>query len=209
MKADLFAQSGEKIGEIALNKEIFELPFNQDLVHLALVSQLANARQVVAHSKTRGMVRGSTKKMYAQKHTGNSRQGSNRAPHRKGGGVVFGPQSNRNFRKELPKKQRRKALFCALSEKARDGEILALDGYKGEAKTKTFVEMLSKLPIKRDTLIVLPAKDKTVELASKNIKNAKTILVNYINVRDLQKFDTVLFFKAAFEKMEELFLQKK
>jgi large subunit ribosomal protein L4 len=124
----------------------------------------------------------------------------------RGGCVTFGPQNTRNFTKQMPKKQRRKALFCALSEKARDGEILALEKYEGEAKTKPFLELLAKLPIKRDTLVVLPGRDKTVELSAKNLQNAKTIHVNYLNIKDLQKFDTVLFLQSALEKLEEVFL---
>ncbi|MFA4891060.1 MAG: 50S ribosomal protein L4 [Candidatus Gracilibacteria bacterium] len=209
MKVDLYSQSGERTGSIDLNKEIFEVPFNKDLVHQALVYQLANARQVVAHTKKRGEVAGGGKKPYAQKGTGRARQGSTRNVHMRGGCVVFGPRNTRNFSKLMPKKQRRKALFCALSEKAREGDILALEKYDGEAKTQVFVKLISKLPIKRDTLLVIPAKDKTIELPARNISNVKIILVNYINIKDLQKYDTVLFMKKAIEKLEEIFLTSK
>jgi len=208
MKIDLYAQSGEKKGEIDLIKEIFEVPFNKDLVHQALVYQLANNRRVIAHTKTRGQVRGGGAKPFSQKGTGRARQGTVSAPHIRGGGVVFGPSNRRNFTKEMPKKMRRKALFCALSEKARDGMILAIDKYEGELKTKPFVDLLAKLPIKRDVLIVVPGRDKTVELSSKNIARAKTVHVNYINIRDLQKYDNILFTQEALEKLEEVFLKK-
>ena len=180
MKADLYAQSGEKKGEVTLIKEIFEVPFNKDLVHQALVYQLANARIAIAHTKTRKDVRG--------------------------GGVVFGPNKDRNFSKKMPKKMRRKALFCALSEKAKEGMVMALEKYEGETKTKPLVELLKKLPIKRDVLIVVPGRDETIERSSKNIENAKTIHVNYLNIKDLQKFDNVLFTKEALEKLEDVFL---
>jgi len=110
----------------------------------------------------------------------------------------------------MPKKQRRKALFCALSEKARNGEVLALEGYEvKEPKTKPFTEMLKKLPIERDVLIVMPSKDKNVQLSASNIPFAKTILAQYVNIKDLQKYRKVLFFKDAIDSLKETFLEKK
>lgn len=206
MKADIYSQSGEKTGSIELKKEIFEVPFNSDLVHQALVYQMANARIVLAHTKTRSEVSGSTKKIYRQKGTGRARQGANRNVHMRGGCVVFGPRNTRNFSKSMPKKQRRKALFCALSEKAREGNVIALEKYEGESKTKAFIEMMSKLPLKKSTLVVLPSRDKTVELSARNIPKVKTIHANYLNIKDLQKYNTVLFLKSALEKLEEIFL---
>ena len=206
MKVDLYAQTGEKKGEVTLKKEIFEVPFNEDLVHQALVYQLANARINVAHTKSRGEVRGGGAKPFRQKGTGRARQGSTRNVHMKGGCVVFGPRNERSFKKQMPKKQRRKALFCALSEKARSGEIIALEKFEGEIKTKPFAELMKKLPIKKDTLLVLPGRDKTVELSAKNLQNVKTIHANYINIKDLQKYDTVLFMQSALDKVEEVFL---
>jgi large subunit ribosomal protein L4 len=208
MKTDLYSQSGEKKGQIELSKEIFEIPFNKDLVHQALVMQLANARQVSAHTKTKGEVSGRNMKPYKQKHTGNARQGSLRNPHMRGGGVAFGPNSDRNFTKGMPKKQRRKALVCALSAKAKENLVVVLEKYEGEPKTKTLATLLSKLPIKRDTLIVIPAKEKNFELAARNLSNAKVTLAGYVNIQDLQKSDTVLFTKQALEKLEETFLKK-
>lgn len=208
MKVDLYSQSGEKKGQVELNKEIFEIPFNKDLVHQALVMQLANARQVSAHTKTKGEVAGRNMKPYKQKHTGNARQGSLRNPHMRGGGVSFGPNSDRNFTLGMPKKQRRKALFCALSAKAKENSVVVLEKYEGEPKTKTLVTLLSKLPIKRDTLIVIPAKEKNFELAARNLSNAKVTLAGYVNIQDLQKYDTVLFTKQALDKLEETFLKK-
>ncbi|MBT3864610.1 50S ribosomal protein L4 [Candidatus Peregrinibacteria bacterium] len=206
MKADLYAQSGEKKGEVTLIKEIFEVPFNKDLVHQALVYQLANARIAIAHTKTRKDVRGGGAKPFRQKGTGRARQGTIRSANMRGGGVVFGPNKDRNFSKKMPKKMRRKALFCALSEKAKEGMVMALEKYEGETKTKPLVELLKKLPIKRDVLIVVPGRDETIERSSKNIENAKTIHVNYLNIKDLQKFDNVLFTKEALEKLEDVFL---
>lgn len=202
MKAPLYSQAGDKLKEIELSKEIFEVPFNKDLVHQALVYQLANSRQVSAHTKTKGEVAGRNMKPYKQKHTGRARQGSTRNPHMRGGGVSFGPNSNRNFELKMPKKQRRKALYCALSEKARESDVLVLEKYEAESKTKLFAELLKKIPVKRDVLIVAESKDQKIYLPTRNLKNAKTILVNYLNIQDLQKFDTVLFMEKALKKLE-------
>ena len=207
MKVDLYAQTGEKSGELELPKEIFEIPFNKDLVHQALVRQLANRRIPTAHTKTRGEVSGGGRKPFKQKGTGNARQGTIRAPHMRGGGAVFGPRNDRNFKKDMPKKQRRKALFCALSEKVREKKVLALEQYETEKpKTREFVAMLKSLPIEKDVLVVLSERNDTVARSARNIPTVKTIIANYLNIKDLMKYDKVLFLKEAFEKLDKTFL---
>lgn len=209
MKVDLYTQSGTKSGSLELPKEIFEVPFNKDLVHQALVRQLANSRSPIAHVKTRGEVSGGGRKPFRQKGTGNARQGTIRAPHMRGGGAVFGPRNTRNFSKDMPKKQRRKALFSALSEKARQGEIIGLEEYKAEApKTKDFAALLKKLPVERNALVVLPGKDESVQKSASNLPNVKTILANYLNIHDLQKYRTIVIMKDAVKKLEETFVTK-
>ncbi len=209
MKVDLYNQSGEKSGSLELPKEVFEIPFNKDLVHQALLRQLANKRVAIAHTKTRGEVRGGGRKPFRQKGTGNARQGTIRAPHMRGGGVVFGPRNDRNFSKDMPKKQRRRALLCALSEKAREKTVLGLEGYTAEeAKTKAFNELLKKLPIDRNVLIVIPEKDTTIQRSTRNLANAKTITANYLNIHDLQKHKHLLILKDAVKKIEETFVTK-
>lgn len=207
IKAPLYNQNGEKKGEITLNSAIFETAFNRDLIHQALVRQLANKRVAIAHTKKRGEVRGGGAKPFRQKGTGRARQGSSRSPMNIGGAVTFGPRNTRNFEKDMPKKQRRKALFSALSEKAREAKILALEKYEAkEARTKEFAGMLGKLPLEKDVLIVLPEKHEITEKSSRNIPSVKTILVNYLNIKDLIKYDKVLFLKEALEKLEKIFL---
>jgi len=120
MKVDLYTQDGKKNGTLDLPKEIFEVPFNMDLIHHALVRQTANERINLAHTKLREDVSGGGRKPYKQKGTGNARQGSVRSAQWRGGAIIFGPRNNRNFTKMMPKKQRRLALFSALSEKARN-----------------------------------------------------------------------------------------
>ncbi|MBI4232735.1 50S ribosomal protein L4 [Candidatus Peregrinibacteria bacterium] len=206
MKVDLYTQTGAKNGTLELPKEMFEVPFNKDLIHQALIRQLANARVSTAQAKTRGMVRGGGRKPFKQKGTGNARQGTTRAPHMKGGAVIFGPSTEVNHSKNMPKKQRRKALFSALSEKARSNEIIALEGYEAkEPKTKDFAALIAKLPIDRNVLVVIPEKDSIVQKSSSNLVNAKTITVNYLNIHDLQKYKHVLLFKDAIKAIEEVF----
>lgn len=207
MKIDLYKQSGEKNGTIDLPEEIFEIPFNKDLVHQALIRQLANKRVATAHTKKRGEVRGGGIKPFRQKGTGRARQGSIRSPQMRGGGVVFGPSNERNFVKDMPKKQRRKALFSALSEKARQNEIIALEGYETkEFKTKDFALMLKKLPIERNVLVIIPEKNQIVQKSSGNIPFVKTIQASYINIQDLQRYKKVLLFKDAIETLKKTFL---
>lgn len=204
----LYNQNGEKIGDVKVSERIFGQKFNQDLVHQALVRQLANKRLgVIAHTKTRSDVRGGGRKPFRQKGTGRARQGSTRDPHQIGGGVAHGPRNVKNYKKMMPKKQRRQALFCALSAKLEEKKILALDKYEStEMKTKPFADMLKKLPIEKDVLIVIPEKDRPFQKSSNNIPFAKTLLVNYLNIADLQKHDHVLFLETALKKLEEVFI---
>lgn len=208
---DIYNQKGEKKGQANVSEAIFGAKFNKDLVHQALVRQMANSRLgMIAHTKTKGEVRGGGKKPFRQKGTGKARQGSIRNPHWVGGGVAFGPRNNRNYSQMMPKKQRRMALFSALSAKYQDGKIIALDEYiEKDIKTKTFAEMLHKLPIKKDVLVVLPGKNDLIQKSGRNIAYAKTILVNYLNIADLQKYDHVVFLEEALKKMEDIYLPKK
>jgi large subunit ribosomal protein L4 len=210
-KIVIYNQNGEKKGEVAVSDTIFAAKFNKDLIHQALLRQLSNARPgVFAHTKNKGEVRGGGRKPFRQKGTGNARQGSIRNPHYIGGGVAFGPRNVRNFQKEMPKKQRRLALFSALSAKLNENKVLALDEYKSdEIKTKSLMQCLHKLPIEKDVLIVLPEKNTTFQKSSNNLPFAKTIIVNYLNLADLQKYEHILFMEEALTKMEEIFLPKK
>lgn len=207
MKLDLYNQKGEKTGTVEAPKKFFEVEFNEGLVHEALIRQEGNQRSgVVAHAKTKGEVRGGGRKPYAQKGTGRARQGSTRNPHMRGGGVTFGPRNVRNFKKMMPKKMRRLALFSALSEKARSNEIFVLDTFEGKApKTKDFQKMVKALPVKRDAVFFMAEKNEVFEKSSRNLPNVKTILVNYLNIRDLRKYDNVIFLQDAIKKMETIF----
>jgi large subunit ribosomal protein L4 len=210
LKIDLYNQQGEKKGEVSVSEEIFGAKFNKDLIHQALVRQHSNARPgVYAHTKTKGEVSGTGKKPFRQKGTGGARQGSKRNPHNPGGGVAFGPRNNRNFEKMMPKKQRRLALFSALSVKYGEGKILALDKYDADKiKTKNFEAVLHKLPIEKDVLVLLGGKNEMIAKSSKNLPFVKTLLVNYINIADLQKYDNILFLEEALNQLPIIFQPK-
>lgn len=211
LKVDLYNQKGEKKGQVQVSETVFGQKFNKDLVHQALVRQMANARLgMIAHTLTKGEVSGTGKKPFRQKGTGHARQGSTRNPHYPGGGIAFGPRNNRNYTQEMPKKQRRAALFSALSAKYNDGKVLALEGYEAkDVKTKNVVELLQKLPIENDVLLVLPEKNAVLAKSARNLPFVKTILVNYLNIADLQKYEHLLFLEEALKKVESVFSSKK
>jgi large subunit ribosomal protein L4 len=210
MKIDLYTQEGVKKGDIEISDKMFGIKnINNELINQALILQQANRRNSIAHTKRRDVVRGGGRKPHPQKHTGRARQGSIRSPHFKGGGVVFGPLSDRNFKKDMPRKQKRLALLHALSAKAKDNEIIALESYDAkEIKTAPIAKLFKKLPLNnKKTLIVIPEKNKIIQKSIKNIAGTKTILVNYLNIDDLLKFKNLLFFKKSLEKAEKIFLK--
>jgi len=209
MKIDVYNQAGKKVGSKDLDKEIFGAKINEELMHQMLTRQLSNARNNIAKVKERGEVRGGGKKPYRQKGTGRARQGTIRAPQMRGGAVIFGPSGERNFIKNMPKKQRRAALFSALSQKAKENAVFALDTFQGEISTKGFVEMIKKLPVERNVLLVIPEKNSTLELSARNIPTVKTVLAGYVNIADLLKFSKLCLVGDADKKIREVFLETK
>lgn len=206
MKIPLYSQDGRKKGEIAAPEKIFGVKANRALIHKILLRQLSNERHPIAHTLTKGEVRGGGKKPYAQKHTGRARQGSITNPHYRGGGVALGPRNTQNFELRAPKKERRAALFGALAEKLKDGHIAALESYTAEApKTKTFAKMLKALPFEKTVLFVVPGKDEKITRSSRNIPHIKMLLVNYLNLNDILKYRDIVFFEEALPKLEEIF----
>lgn len=207
MKIPLYLQDGTKKGEIAVPERIFGVKPNKALIHKMLVMQLANRRHPIAHTLLKGEVRGGGKKPYRQKGTGRARQGSSRNPQFRGGGVAFGPRNTRNFNLRAPKKERRLALFGALAEKFTDGQVSALENFSSDPpKTKTFALMLKALPFEKKILFVLPQKDDGFSRSSKNITRVKSILVNYLNVDDLLKYNSIVFLKESISKLEKIFV---
>lgn len=206
MKIPLYTQDGSKKGEVEVPEKYFGQKVAPSVIHKIMVIQQNNQRHPIAHTLTKGEVRGGGKKPYRQKHTGWARQGSIRNPHFKGGGVAFGPRNVRNFTKSAPKKERRKALFGALSAKTNEGRVAALDSYAANPpKTKTFAAMLEKLPFEKKVLFVLPEKNETVARSSRNIPRVKTLNVNSLNLLDILNYQNIVFLKDALAKMEEIF----
>lgn len=212
MKFDCYLQTGEKKGSVNASDEIFGIKPNTLLLTRALLRQQDNARRSTAHTKTRGEISFSTKKIWAQKGTGNARHGARSANLFRKGGITFGPRSVRNYKTLMPKKQRRLALFSALSIKAKNQDIVCLKEYSGDIKTKPFATMLSNLPPlqnKKSVLIVLSEKNPQIEKSSRNIPRTKTLLASYLNPKDLLTFDGVLFLADAVKKTESIFLKSK
>ena len=207
-------QNGKEIEQIRLPKEIFEVKMNPDLLHQVVVSQMANRRRVIAHTKGRGEVRGGGRKPWRQKGTGRARHGSIRSPIWVGGGVTFGPTKERNYKKKINKKMKKRALFMVLSAKVKDKELRILEDLKLEKpKTKEMVKILSKIQHLKSkiqnpsTLIVLPKKDEKVIKAARNIPKIETIEARNLNALDLLSFKYLLIPKKAIKTIKETFLR--
>mgnify|MGYP001595568480 FL=1 len=209
MKAIVYNQKGEKVGDVSLPKEIFDVKLNSDLLHQIVVSQMANKRQITAHTKDRSEVRGGGKKPWRQKGTGRARHGSIRSPLWRGGGVTFGPRKDRIFAKDIPKKMRRKALFMVFSEKAKGNLLVILDKIEiDKPKTKEFAKILRKLPCKENScLIALPEYDKKVFLSARNIKKTNIVEARNLNVIDLMSSKYLLMEKETIKTLEKTFLK--
>ena len=203
MQATLYNQAGAEVGTVDLDEYIFGIKPNMPVMHQMLVLQQANARQGTANTRTRGQVRGSTRKIYRQKGTGRARQGAIRAPHHSGGGVVFGPHP-RKYTQAMPKKMRRLAVRSALSAKHADGQLRFVDTLAMDApRTKAMLEVLRNLQLdEAKTLIVLSTKDENITRSANNLPNVKTLLASYLNIIDLLKYDYVIVPQAALAQIE-------
>ena len=195
---------GKEVGSVELNDAVFGVEVNEHLVHMAVVSQLANNRQGTQSAKTRSEVSGGGKKPWRQKGTGHARQGSTRAPQWTGGGMVFAPKP-RDYSFKMNKKEKRVALLSALTSKAADQKIVVLDEFKlDEVKTKKFVEVMNNLKVSK-ALVVLEGDNKNVVLSGRNVPTVKVSATNVINTYDVLKYDTLVVTKAAVEKIQEVY----
>ena len=203
-KVSVYNMEGSQVGDIELNDAVFGVEVNEHLVHMAVVSQLANKRQGTQKAKTRSEVSGGGRKPWRQKGTGHARQGSTRAPQWTGGGVVFAP-TPRDYTIKLNKKERRLALKSALTSRVQENKFIVVDSIKmDEIKTKTFANALNNLKVNK-ALVVLNENDQNVVMSAKNIPSVKTALTNTINVYDILKYDTVVIDKAAVATIEEVY----
>ena len=195
---------GKEVGTIDLNDAVFGVEVNEHLVHMAVVSQLANKRQGTQKAKTRSEVSGGGRKPWRQKGTGHARQGSTRAPQWTGGGMVFAPVP-RDYTIRLNKKEKRAALKSALSSRVAENKFIVVDEIKfDEIKTKKFQEVLNNLNVNK-ALVVLEDGNTNVEISARNIANVKTAHTNTINVFDILKYNTVIATKAAVATIEEVY----
>ena len=195
---------GKEVGTIDLNDAVFGVEVNEHLVHMAVVSQLANKRQGTQKAKTRSEVSGGGRKPWRQKGTGHARQGSTRSPQWTGGGVVFAPVP-RDYSFKMNKKEKRAALKSALTSRVEENKFIVVDEMKfDEIKTKKFQTVLNNLNVNK-ALVVLEEGDKNAEISAKNIQDVKTARVNTINVYDILKYNTVIATKAVVAAIEEVY----
>jgi len=202
----LYKSTGEEIGEIELPELLFSAPVNTDVLHQVVTAQLAGRHLGTSSTKRRGEVAGGGKKPYRQKGTGRARQGSRRAPHFTGGGVVFGPHP-RSYAQRLPRQMKRLALFGALTSNLDDGAIRVVDalGLEGP-KTRDLVAVISALGRSEGrVLIVAPGADDVLILSARNLPGVEVIRADSLNVIAVLNADTVLIEQPALSRMEEVY----
>ena len=204
-KVNVYNQLGEVVGDIELNEAIFGIEVNEHVVYEVVKNHLANRRQGTQSAKTRAEVRGGGRKPWRQKGTGRARQGSIRAPQWKGGGVVFAPKP-RSYRYSVPKKVRRLAMKSVLSSKVLEGELRILDALTIDAfSTKKAKEILKNLNLETKTIIVLSEGNEKIVKSFANLPKVETVVVDYMNVYDLLRFDNLVIVKDALSKIEEVY----
>ena len=204
-KIDVYDINGKKVSDVELNEKVFGIEPNETIVHSVLVNYLANQRQGTQSTKTRAEVRGGGKKPWRQKGTGRARQGSIRAPQWIKGGIALGPKP-RSYKYSVNKKEKRLAIRSVLSSKVLENEVTVVDTLNlKEIKTKSMVKAFSDLKVSGKTLVILPEKNINVQASTNNIKDAKVILVNEINIYDLLKYTNLVLPLDSVKKIEEVY----
>ena len=208
MQVQVYNLKGEVTGKVEIRDDVFGVPFNEAVVHQALVRQLANRRLGTADTRRRGEVTGSTRKLFAQKHTGRARRGDARSPMLVGGGVAFGPHP-RSYRQDMPRKMRRLALKCVLSAKAGSGELKIVDKLEIDSpKTKTVLDMLIALGIGDSVIIATTEAEANLIKSARNLMGVKTMLAPLLNITELLSYKYILMPMDAVRKVEELWGEK-
>ena len=203
MQVSVKNQKGELLDSIDLNDAVFNVPMNKSLVHQAMVIYQGNKRHGTHDTKTRAEVSGGGRKPWTQKHTGRARQGSTRSPQWRHGGVVFGPHP-RSYRAALPKRMKRQALRCVLSEKARRERLFCLDSMNTiDGKTKSMAQLLENLSVSSSALVVTKGTDRYVVQAASNIQKIWTLPVEQLNAQELLSKDLVIMTVEAARWLEE------
>jgi large subunit ribosomal protein L4 len=220
LKAKIYNEKAEAVGEQELKTRVFGVKVNESLVHQVMVAEMANQRQVLAHTKIRSEVRGGGKKPWKQKGTGRARAGSSRSPIWIGGGVAFGPLKDRNFKMKINKKMNEKAIFIMLSDRFAENNLIVVDKLEmAEYKTKKFNEIINNFEKKvlsptdgkkiasqrkkRSILIVNNANNNETKRSARNLPGVKLINANNINLLDLLKYKYLLMTVDGIKKIEE------
>lgn len=204
MRVPVYSLKGEVVDQVELGEDVFGISFNEAVVHQAMVRQLANKRQGTASTKTRAEVRGSTRKLFPQKHTGRARRGDIKSPLLRGGGVVFGPKP-RSYYQSMPKKMRCLALKCVLSSKAREKDMKVIEELVFEMpRTKDMIDILSALDVDSTALIVTEHSNRNVVKAARNLANSKVLPSALINVVDLLSYKTLIITVPALRNIERI-----
>jgi large subunit ribosomal protein L4 len=202
LSIDVHNINGEKVGTMELEKEKFNVPIKKDILHSVVNLQLNNKRKFNAKVKNRSDIRGSGKKLYRQKGTGNARPGNIKSPLRRGGGVIFGPQGYRKSYK-VPKQIRKQALQMAISDKINENKLLVLDSFDlPEIKTKAFVQIINNLNVE-SALIVIDSENENLNYSSRNYKPVKLIQTQGLNVYDILLYQHLIVLQPAFEKIKD------
>ncbi len=208
-KVKVYNQEGKVTGEQDLSAKVFGVAAIPSVVHEVMVGLRANARLPWAHTKTRGDVRGGGKKPWKQKGTGRARQGSTRAPQWAGGGVVWGPRTERDYAKKINRKQKEKALLMTLSDKAANEHLILVEGLASkEGKTKVFASMLAKLPVKGTSTVVVSGRDEMLSRATRNLREVNLVTTSSLGLLDVLGSDYLLMTPDAAKKIEAAHVKK-
>ena len=208
MQVPVHDTAGQIVEQAEISDELFAVPFRNAVVHQTMVWQLANRRLGTASSKTRGMVSGTTRKPYRQKHTGMARRGTVKSPLLRGGGVVFGPHPH-SYNQRIPKKMRRLALKCVLSAKAQEGQLVVVKELELEnPNTRQMAAVLKALNANASTLIVTEQAEGNIIKSARNIKGARTLPVALLNVLDILSYKSLVITLPAVRKAEQIWAAK-
>ena len=204
LQISIYNQNGEVVGNHELSARIWGITPDTGLIHEALRVQQAARREPVANTKTRGEVRGGGKKPLKQKHTGRARAGSTRSPIWVGGGKAFGPRKERNFFLRMNKKAREKALFMCLSDKALTQNLVVMEKWEQNSKSKALAGVLARLPLeKKKVLIALSREEKSLTRAARNLVRVATIGAAHLNVEDILKAKVLVVSKEGIGEIEK------
>ena len=198
---DVINVTGEKVSQVEIPDDIFNISVKGSVLHDVVKMQLANRRSGTACVKNRSDVRGSTRKLFRQKGTGNARPGSIRSPLRRGGGVIFGPHP-KSWAFTIPKKVKRLAMKMALSSKFQSESLVVINNFDlGEIKTKRFKEIIDNIKVGK-ALIVTDCENDNLELSARNIPTVKVLRTEGLNVYDILKYDKLLILEASLKGIE-------